>query len=89
MPANESGVSAPFWPYGVTSGCMIIEHLLVADENEGAVVRNVQERPVGPSGAVLRTVNQNSVNLGSANHGSEQRGVPIVTTAHGAFRWSL
>ena len=34
MPANESGVSAPFWPYGVTSECIIIEHLLVDDENE-------------------------------------------------------
>lgn len=41
---------------------------------------------MGPSGAVLRTVNQNSVNLGSANYGSEQRGEGIVATAHGAFR---
>lgn len=86
MPANEPGVSAPFWPYGVTSGCIIIEHPLADDEDGGAVVRNTQERPVDPCGAVGRAVNQNSVNPGCANYGSEQPGAATVAAEHGAFR---
>lgn len=54
-PANESGVSASFWSYGLTSGCIIVEHLLVDDEDEGAEMRNTSEEAAGRSNITTGT----------------------------------
>ena len=42
-------------PNGLTSGCIIIEHLLVDDEDEGAEMRNTSEEAAGRSNITTGT----------------------------------